>query len=66
MDYCIYYFHIMQLLEIKMVVKNDIGRFLETVQWALSERYKMTFSIDEIKHELHMPITNRIKISIKR
>ena len=52
--------------EIKMVVKNDIGRFLETVQWALSERYKMTFSIDEIKHELHMPITNRIKISIKR
>ena len=50
--------------EVKITLKNDIDKFLNTVIWALKERYKMIFTIDEVRYELNMPLQNK-KIIIK-
>jgi len=59
--------------EIKVEVENDINRFLETVSWALRERYKMIFSLNEVRQELNMPIIGEdvekrkvVKITVKK
>jgi hypothetical protein len=44
--------------EVKITLKNDIDKFLNTVIWALKERYKMIFTIDEVRYELNMPLLN--------
>lgn len=57
--------------EVKITTKNDIDRFINTVIWALKERYKMIFTVDEVRYELNMPLLNinseiRKKIIIKK
>ena len=58
--------------EVKITLKNDIDKFINTVIWALKERYKMIFTVDEVRHELNMPLLNsnsiqqRKKIIIKK
>ena len=57
--------------EIKITTRNDIDRFINTVIWALKERYKMIFTVDEVRYELNMPLLNinselRKKIIIKK
>ena len=44
--------------EVKITLKNDIDKFLNTVIWALKERYKMIFTVDEVRYELNMPLLN--------
>jgi len=65
--------YIQENKEVKITIKNDIDRFLNTVIWALKERYKMIFTVDEVRHELNMPLLNinsliqqRKKIIIKK
>jgi hypothetical protein len=64
--------------EVKIEYKTDIKKFIDTVIYALSTRYRMTFTIEEIKRELNMhydekkerninfDIKKRIKITIKK
>lgn len=59
--------------EIKVELENDIEKFLSTVSWALKDRYKMIFSLNEIRQELGMPIIGEevekkktIKITVKK
>lgn len=64
--------------EVKVEYKTDIKKFIDTVIYALSSRYRMTFTIDEIKRELNMiydekkernidfDIKKRIKITVKK
>lgn len=57
--------------EVKITTKNDIDKFINTVIWALKERYKMIFTVDEVRYELNMPLLNinseiRKKIIIKK
>ena len=49
--------------EIISTKKIDESNFLRTVQWALKERYRMTFTIDEILHELNMNSSRRKETS---
>jgi len=65
--------YIQENKEVKITLKNDIDKFINTVIWSLKERYKMIFTIDEVKHELNMPLLNnnsniqqRKKIIIKK
>ena len=39
-----------------METANDINTFLSTVSWALKERYRMIFTLNEIRQELNMPL----------
>lgn len=48
--------------ELKIECKNDIERFINTIIYALNTRYRMVFTIEEIKRELNMDS----KINIKR
>jgi hypothetical protein len=48
--------------ELKIECKNDIDRFINTIIYALNTRYRMVFTIEEIKRELNMDS----KINIKR
>jgi hypothetical protein len=48
--------------EVKITLKNDIDKFLNTVIWALKERYKMIFTVDEVRYELNMPLLNNNNI----
>ena len=50
--------YIQENKEVKITLKNDIDKFINTVIWALKERYKMIFTIDEVRHELNMPLLN--------
>jgi hypothetical protein len=45
--------------EIVYVKSVDETQFLKTVQWALKERYRMTFSMEEILHELELSTSSR-------
>jgi hypothetical protein len=47
--------------EIVYIKSVDETQFLKTVQWALKERYHMSFSIPEILHELEMTGSSRKK-----
>ena len=65
--------YIQENKEVKITLKNDIDKFINTVIWSLKERYKMIFTIDEVRHELNMPLLNnngniqqRKKIIIKK
>ena len=54
--------------EICIKYNNDISKFINTIIYALSIRYRMTFTVDEIKRELNMrtEIVRNIKqITIK-
>ena len=44
---------------------TDIPKFINTVIYALHTRYRMTFSINEIKRELNMDIDEKNKKNIK-
>lgn len=48
--------------EIALVIPTNVSKFINTVIFALSTRYKMTFSVDEIKKELNMIERERCKI----
>ena len=52
--------------EVKITLKNDVDRFLNTVIWALKERYKMIFTVDEVRYELNMPLLNNNNINIQQ
>ena len=52
--------------EVKITLKNDTDRFLNTVIWALKERYKMIFTVDEVRYELNMPLLDNNNHSIQR
>ena len=54
--------YIQENKEVKITLKNDIDKFINTVIWALKERYKMIFTIDEVRHELNMPLLNNNNI----
>jgi hypothetical protein len=65
--------YIQENKEVKITIKNDIDKFINTVIWALKERYKMIFTVDEVRHELNMPlldnnslIQQRKKIIVKK
>jgi hypothetical protein len=65
--------YIQENKEVKITLKNDVDKFLNTVIWALKERYKMIFTVDEVRYELNMPLLNnnnnilqRKKIVIKK
>jgi hypothetical protein len=64
--------YIQENKEVKITIKNDIDKFINTVIWALKERYKMIFTVDEVRYELNMPlldnnsIIQRKKIVIKK
>jgi hypothetical protein len=47
--------------EIRIEVKHDISKTIQTIIYALNTRYKMTFTESEIKRELNMD--NEIRIS---
>jgi hypothetical protein len=51
--------------EVKITLKNDVDKFINTVIWALKERYKMIFTVDEVRYELNMPLLNN-NINIQR
>jgi hypothetical protein len=46
--------------------ETDIPKFINTVIYALRERYKMTFNVDEIKRELNMINDNIDNKTIKK
>jgi hypothetical protein len=54
--------------EIVVKYNTDITKFIGTIIYALHTRYRMTFTIDEIKRELNMYIDTkkRIKVLVKR
>jgi hypothetical protein len=59
--------------EISIECKNNIDKFIETIIWALNTRYRMTFTVNEIKRELNMldreksvDTVKKIKIVTKR
>ena len=54
--------YIQENKEVKITLKNDIDKFLNTVIWALKERYKMIFTVDEVRYELNMPLLNNNNI----
>ena len=55
--------------EICITYNTDISKFINTIIYVLHTKYRMTFTINEIKRELGMDleeITKPIKISIKK
>ena len=51
-------------MEIRVETENDINKFLITVAWALKERYRMIFSLNQIREELNMPISSSPSIIV--
>lgn len=53
--------------EIKISIQTDIPKFINTIIYALQTRYRMKFTSDEIRKELHMRIEqNKLDVSKKR
>jgi hypothetical protein len=56
--------------EIMIIYDSDINKFIGTIIYALELRYKMIFTVDQIKKELNMyseeRVQNKVKIIVKR
>ena len=49
--------------ELSIECYTDVNKFINTIIYALNERYRMVFTIDEIKRELNM-LNNEIEKKI--
>ena len=45
--------------EITFVCETDVNKFINTIIYALQTRFRMQFTVSEIKRELKMPILDK-------